>query len=71
MMTFIIELSTELAVMRERLDTVERLLERDGKVTRAAIEAFQPDAALEAERTRWRDAYLKRVLRMHQVGQDR
>ena len=65
MMTFLLELTTEVAVMRERLDTVERLLERDGTVTRASIEAFQADAQVEAERGAWRDGYIKRVLRMH------
>ncbi len=65
MMTFLIELTTEVAVMRERLDTVERLLERDGKVTRASIESFMADATCESERAAWRDAYLKRVMRMH------
>ncbi|MCS6947574.1 MAG: hypothetical protein NZM12_08160 [Steroidobacteraceae bacterium] len=66
LMTFILELTTEVAVLRERLDTIEHLLERDGKVTRASIEAFQPDPALEQERVQWRDAYFKRVFRMHQ-----
>ena len=65
MMTFLLELTTEVAVLRERLDTVERLLDTKGSVTRAAIEAYQPDAAVEQERATWRDAYLKRVLRMH------
>ncbi len=64
-MTFLLELTTEVSVMRERLDTVERLLDRDGVVTRAAIEAFAPDAGLETERAAWRDAYVKRVFRMH------
>ena len=68
MMTFLIELTTEVAVMRERLDTVERLLERDGKVTRASIESFKADATAEAERVAWRDAYVKRVMRMHPAG---
>ena len=58
----------ELAVTRERLDTVERLLERDGKVTRASIEAYVPDPATEGERARWRDEYVKRVFRMHAPG---
>ena len=65
MMTFLLELTTEVSVMRERLDTVEQLLDRSGSVTRAAIEAFVPDAALESERAAWRDAYVKRVFRMH------
>jgi hypothetical protein len=64
-MTFLLELTTEVGVLRERLDTVERLLDSEGSVTRAAIEAYQPDAATEQERAAWRDAYLKRVLRMH------
>lgn len=65
MMTFIVELTTEVGVMRERLDTVERLLDTHGSVTRAALEAYRPDAAVEAERAAWRDAFLKRVFRMH------
>lgn len=65
MMTFMIELATEVSVVRERLDTIERLLETQGSVTRAAIEAFIPSATLEAERAGARDAYLKRVFRMH------
>jgi hypothetical protein len=66
-MTFLIEV----AVMRERLDTVERLLERDGKVTRASIESFRADAQVEAERSTWRDGYIKRVMRMHPSGSHR
>jgi hypothetical protein len=69
MMTFIIELSTEVGVMRERLDTVERLLDSQGSVTRAAIEAYRPDAKVEAERNAWRDEFLKRVYRMHPAEQ--
>jgi hypothetical protein len=65
MMTFIVELTTEVAVLRERLDTVERLLDTRGSITRADIEAFRPDAGAETERNAWRDAYVKRVFRMH------
>jgi hypothetical protein len=65
MMTFILELTAEVSVMRERLDTVERLLDAQGSVTRAAIEDYQPTPEVEAERNAWREAYLKRVLRMH------
>jgi hypothetical protein len=65
MMTFIVELTTEVAVLRERLDTVERLLDTRGSITRADIEAFRPEPGAEAERNAWRDGYLKRVFRMH------
>jgi hypothetical protein len=65
MMTFMLELTTEVGVLRTRLDTIERLLDRHASVTRAAIEAFMPDAPAEAERAAWNDAFLKRVFRMH------
>ncbi len=65
MMTFLIELTTEVAVLRERLDTVERLLDGKGSLTRTDIEAFRPSPQIEAERNAWREAYLKRVFRMH------
>ncbi|WP_375285724.1 hypothetical protein [Sphingomonas sp.] len=64
-MTFVFELMTELAVMRERLDTVERLLDTEGVVTREGIESYRADAAVEAERNAWRNAYFQRVMRMH------
>lgn len=67
MMTFLLELTTEVGVLRDRLDTVERLLDQHGSVTRAAIESFQPSQQLEDERNAWRAAYLKRVFRMHQA----
>jgi hypothetical protein len=64
-MTFILELLTELSVVRERVDTIERLLDSKTSVTRADIENYRPDAEVEAERLLWRDAYVKRVLRLH------
>lgn len=68
MMTFLLELMTEVSVLRERMDTVERLLDTKGTVSRAEIEAYRADAAVEAERTAWRDAYFQRVMRMHNPG---
>lgn len=65
MMTFIFELMTEVAVVRERLDTVERLLDADGVVTRSAIEEYRADPSVEAERNAWRNGYFERVMRMH------
>ena len=65
MMTFILELTTEVSVLSERLDTVERLLDSQGTISRADIEGYLPDPEVEAERTRARQALAKRVLRMH------
>jgi hypothetical protein len=65
MMTFFLELMMEVSVIRDRLDSVERLLDQKSAITRDDIESYRPDAAVEAERVAWRDAYVKRVLRLH------
>lgn len=49
-----VALMTELMVVRERLDTVERLLEKQGVVAREAIEHFDVDDAVEAQREKVR-----------------
>ena len=64
-MTFVLELATEVAAMRERLDTVECLLDEHGSVTREAIEAYDPPPEVEARRSAWLTEYFGRVLRMH------
>ncbi len=56
----------ELAVTRQRLDTVERLLEAKGLLSQAEIDAFRPDADQAAERGLWMQEYLARVLRIVQ-----
>ena len=42
-LTITMAVATELAVLRQRLDTVERLLDERGTVSRADIEAYAPD----------------------------
>ncbi len=56
----------ELAVARQRIDTLERLLEARGIVTRAEIEAYAPGPDEAAERGLWMQEYLVRVLRVFQ-----
>ena len=53
----------ELAVTRERLDTVERLLDAKGMIARADIEAFKPDRDAGYERGVATREYIARVLR--------
>lgn len=65
MMTFIFELTTEVAVLRERQDTTERLLDQNGTITRDDIENYRPSDRVEKERALWRESYLERVMRMH------
>ena len=56
----------ELAVLRQRLDTIEELLETRGTLTREAIEAFVPSPAHAEQRGRWQQEYLARILRILQ-----
>jgi len=62
-------LAQEVAVIRERMDTVERLLERDGNVSRETIDAFSPTKQEASERGLWTQEYLARIFRILQ--QDR
>lgn len=65
MMTFLLELMAETSALRDRVDTIERLIEEHGQVTRADIEGYRAPPAIEAERTEWRKGFIERVLRMH------
>ena len=56
----------EVAVLRARLDTIEELLAERGSITKADIDAFEPDAAQQAARGRWTQDYLARILRIVQ-----
>ena len=57
-------LAGEVSVLRERLDTVERLAEAKGVLSRDEIEAYRADGSAAAERERWRADYLERILRV-------
>lgn len=59
----------EVAVMRERLDTVERLLESNTPVTKENIDSFAPTKEQADERGLWMQEYLARIFRILQ--QDR
>lgn len=65
-LNIVMTLAQEVAVMRERLDTVERLLEKNAVVTRADIEAFSPSKAEAQERGAMMQEFLARVLRIVQ-----
>lgn len=56
--------AAEVAVLRERLDTIERLMEAGQAVNKAAIDAFKPDDSAARERQEWHAAYIARILRI-------
>ena len=53
----------EVSVLRERMDTVERLLEAKGSISQADIDAYVPDSAAGEERGLATRAYIARVMR--------
>lgn len=55
-------LAGEVSVLRERLDTIEHLLDKEGTLSRAAIASYQPDLELAKERETWRGEYIARIL---------
>jgi hypothetical protein len=59
----VMALVAELSVVRERLDTVERVLDTKGSLTREDIESYMPDAEAGHERGVATKAYIARVMR--------
>ena len=59
-------IATEVAVVRERMDTIERLLEAKGILQQAEIEAFVPTDEQAEERQLWHARYAARIMRIVQ-----
>jgi hypothetical protein len=66
LMTITMALAQEISVMRERLDTVERLLEKNDVLARADIESYAPSKKEAEERGRMIQEFLARILRVIQ-----
>ncbi len=63
-MAVLLALTAEVAALRERIDSHERLAANGAAPTVDQVEAYRPDAATEAQREAWRDAYLRRLFRV-------
>lgn len=64
LMAITLAIAGELAVLRDRVDTIERLSAAGTPVTTEAIDAYVPDADTRARRDIWRETYLETVLRV-------
>ena len=62
-LSIVMAIAGEVSVLRERLDTVERLLDAKGTISRADIEAYAPDRTAGAERALLTKEYIARILR--------
>ena len=69
LMIMILELSTELAVVYSRLDTLERVLEDAKLIQREGLETYKPDQKAETERAEWRALFLDRLFRTVRDGE--
>jgi len=58
----VMELAAEVYVLRDRLSTVERVLEREGTLVRADLESYQPAPEERAQRLAERNALIARIL---------
>lgn len=65
-LNIVMALAQEVSVMRQRLDTVERLLETKDVITRADIEAFTPSKEEAEARGAWNQEFIARILRIVQ-----
>jgi len=63
LLAMVAALASELAVARERLDTVERLAENAGLLSREGIENFSPTMGQAKERDSLRRRLIDRVFR--------
>ena len=70
LLAMIMALAGEVSVIRERMDTHERLAQKKKWATHEAIEDYEPDEITEAFRAQWRADYIGRILRIIQVELD-
>jgi hypothetical protein len=63
-MAILLALVSEVAAIRDRLDTHERLAGAGEAPARDKVEAYRPDPATEEDREAWRDAYIRRLFRV-------
>ena len=56
----------ELAIARQRIDTLERLLATHGVLRSDEVETYVPDTRAATERAMWNQEYIARILRIIQ-----
>ncbi len=69
-MNIAMAIAAEVAVIRERIDTMERLLEAKGILKQSEIEMFVPNDEQAEERQLWHARYAARILRIVQQELD-
>ncbi len=63
-MSVVLALASEVASLRDRLDTHERIANTGVPPETTRVEAYLPDLETIATRDAWRDAYIRRLFRV-------
>jgi len=63
-------MATEMAVLYQRIDSMERVAARKGVILTEELAAFEPDAAVQAEREAWRQQFLQRMFYLYREELD-
>ena len=71
LMTMVMNLAAEVAVLRERLDTHEQVAAGKKLFTPDDIEAFEPNTDVDAAREAWRTRFLDRLLKVVEAEYDK
>ncbi len=64
LLAMVLALAGQLTTVYERLDTVTRVLERNGLLKLEELETFEPDAQTSRVRMEWDEAFVRRLLRV-------
>ena len=63
LLAIVVALMGEVSVLRDRLDTLERLVEEKGLISLQEIDSYEPNEQVAQARSQWREEYIARVLR--------
>lgn len=63
LLSMVMEMASEVSVMRDRLDTHERLAAQKGVYTEDDVESFRPSEEEAKAREEWRGKFLDRILK--------
>jgi hypothetical protein len=66
----IMAMATEMSVLYERLDTMERVAARKGVMLQTELENYTPDAEAAGAREAWRQKFLERLFYLYREDVD-
>lgn len=64
LLAIVMALAGEVSVLRDRLDTVERIARTRGMLVDGEVDSYAPSAEVAEQRDAWRAEYLDRLLRI-------